>query len=103
MKNKLNYIIYFLLFTLLFFILSRASIYNEIYPFAFAMLFALAWANQKVWLLSPAYLIGYIINYHSFSAIVSALTVVLFLIVPYYIHVMTKSQWRNGNFFSMLF
>ena len=67
------------------------------------MLFALAWANQKVWLLSPAYLIGYIINYHSFSAIVSALTVVLFLIVPYYIHVMTKKPMAKWELFLYAF
>lgn len=67
------------------------------------MLFALAWANQKVWLLSPAYLIGYIINYHSFSAIVSALTVVLFLIVPYYIHVMTKKSMAKWELFLYAF
>lgn len=67
------------------------------------MLFALAWANQKVWLLSPAYLIGYIINYHSFSAIVSALTVVLFLIVPYYIHVMAKKPMAKWELFLYAF
>lgn len=103
MKNKLNYIIYFLLYVLLFFVLSRASIYNEIYPFAFAMLFALAWANQKVWLIAPAYLAGYLINYHDFEAVLCAFCVVLLLIVPYYIHLLTKKPMAKWELFLYAF
>lgn len=90
MKNKLKYIVKFLLFTLLFFVLSRAGINGMIYPFAFAMLFALAWANQKVWLLIPAYLIGMIANNYSFEGIISVIVTVSMLAIPYYIHVSVK-------------
>lgn len=99
MKNKLNLIIKFLCFTILFFILSRANIYGEIFPFAFPMLFALAWANQKVYLLAPAYIIGHLINYHAFPDIINALVTVLFLLVPYYIHLVLKKPMKKYELF----
>ena len=91
----------FCAYTLLFFVLQNASINNLLYPFAFGMLFALAWANQKVYLLIPAYLIsGLAINF-SFENAISLLTTSLFLIVPYYIHVLCKKvmkKWEFGLF-----
>ena len=48
MKTKLFYFAQFLGFIILFYVLSLASIGGLIFPFAFSMLFALAWANQKV-------------------------------------------------------
>lgn len=91
----------FCAYTLLFFVLQNASINNLLYPFAFGMLFALAWANQKVYLLMPAYLIsGLAINF-SFENAISLLTTSLFLIVPYYIHVLCKKvmkKWEFGLF-----
>lgn len=99
MKEKLNLVIRFLIFTVLFFVLSRANIYGQIYPFAFSMLFALAWANQKVYLLAPAFVAGYLINFNQFSDIISALVTILMLLVPYYIHVLIKKPMKKYELF----
>lgn len=103
MKDKINYLIKFVVFILLFFILSRASVAGQIYPFAFAMLFALAWVNQKVWLLVPAYIIGVIINFHNFENIIGILVTIFFLIVPYYIHVVVKRPMQKWELFVYAF
>lgn len=103
MKEKLNLIIHFLCFTALFFVLAQANIYGQIYPFAFAMLFALAWANQKVYLLAPAYLIGYLLNYHNFENIINVLITILLLLLPYYIHVILKKPMKKYELFIYAF
>ena len=103
MKSKLYFVLMFLVFTALFFVLSRANIYGEILPFAFSMLFALAWANQKVWLLAPAYFVGYIINYHSFQDFIIVLTTILLLVLPYYIHVALKKNMKKYELFLYAF
>ena len=99
MKSKVRYIIKFLAYSLIFFILSRASINGLIYPFAASMLFALAWANQKVWLLSPAYLLGQIINDYSFQNIICSLATVTLLVLPYYIHLSFKKPMAKYELF----
>lgn len=103
MKNKLNAIILFLSFTLLFFVLSRASLLTEIMPFAFPMLFALAWANQKVWIISPAYFVGFVINNHSFEDIIICIVTILALVIPYYIHVVIKKPLKKYELFIYTF
>ncbi len=103
MKNKIIYILKFFVFLLLFFVLSRAGINGTIYPFAFSMMFALAWANQKVWLVAPAYLIGSIANNYSFEGIISAFVVVILLLVPYYIHVSLKKPMTKWELFIYAF
>lgn len=103
MKNKLNAIILFLSFTLLFFVLSRASLLTEIMPFAFPMLFALAWANQKVWIISPAYFVGIVINNHSFEDIIICIVTILALVIPYYIHVVIKKPLKKYELFIYTF
>ena len=99
LKSKLYYAILFFVFTLLFFILSRATIYREILPFAFSMLFALAWANQKVWILAPSYFVGYIISHHQFEDFIICLTTIIMLILPYYIHIMAKTPMKKYELF----
>ena len=99
MKSKLNYLFALVGFSLIFFILSRASVYSEIYPFAFGMLFALAWANQKVWLLLPAYLIGFIPNNISFEGAIIALVTIFMLAFPYYIHLVVKKTMKKWELF----
>ncbi len=98
-KVRLGFLIKFLLFILLFFILSRSSINGLIYPFSFAMLFALAWAGQKVWLLAPAYIVGMIIFNHSFLGIISIVSTITILIVPYYIHLIFKKPMAKWELF----
>ena len=91
-------------FLLLFFVLNNASINNVLYPFSFGMLFALTWANQKVYLLAPAYLIsGLVLNFSLNNAIVLLVTIFL-LVLPYYIHVLCKKVMKKWEFglFSLL-
>ena len=100
----LKNLLLFVSFLLLFFVLNNASINNVLYPFSFGMLFALTWANQKVYLLAPAYLIaGLVLNFTLNNAIVILVTIFL-LVLPYYIHVLCKKVMKKWEFglFSLL-
>lgn len=99
MRYKFSLFLSFIFFSLLFFILSRASVYGAIFPFAFSMLFALAWANQKVWLLTPAYLLGYIANFPNFEGIIIAISSVTVLLIPYYAHIVAKIPMKRWELF----
>ena len=103
MKNKLIILFKFLLFSLLFFLLSKAGINGLIYPFAFAMLFALAWANQKIWILIPSYLAGAIGGDCSFEGIMSALVTGAVLAVAYYVHISMKKPMLKWELFVLAF
>ena len=99
MRTKLFYFSEFLGFIILFYVLNLASIGGLIYPFAFSMLFALAWANQKVWILAPAYLIGaMVVNFSVVNGICTLVTIFV-LIFPYYIHVMCKKSMKKWELF----
>ena len=100
----LKNLLLFVSFVLLFFVLNNASINNVLYPFSFGMLFALTWANQKVYLLAPAYLLaGLVLNFSLNNAIVLLVTIFL-LVLPYYIHVLCKKVMKKWEFglFSLL-
>ena len=99
MKNNIQFLIRFILFSLLFFLLSKAGINGIIYPFAFAMLFALAWANQKIWIVIPAFLVGAIAGNYSFEGIMSALVTACVLAVGYYIHISLKKPMLKWELF----
>lgn len=99
MKNKLIFLFQFVVFVALFFVLSCSSIQGLFYPFAFAMLFALAWSGQKVWLLVPAYIVGLIISNHSFEGIICIVSTVTMLALPYYIHVLSKKPMKKWELF----
>ena len=97
--NKyLDMAIKFCLFTFLFFLLFNASINQILYPFAFGMLFALTWANQKVYLLAPAYLLAGLITDFSLENAIVLLVTIFVLIVPYFIHVLCKKVMRKWEF-----
>ena len=85
----------FILFFALFALLNFASIGGVVYPFAFSMLFALAWANQKVWLLAPAYIGATLAVNFSFESAIGAVATALFLVVPYYIHILLKKNIKK--------
>ena len=87
--NKyLSYFLYFVGYTFLFYILFNASINQILYPFAFGMLFALTWANQKIYLLAPAYIVAGLVADFSFESVISILVTVFVLVVPYFIHIL---------------
>ena len=99
MKNKFALFIKFLAFSLLFFLLSRASLQGVVFPFAYGMLFALAWANQKIWLLAPAYLLGSLANNFSFEGFIIAISTLSLLAIPYYIHIAVKKPMKKWELF----
>ena len=99
MNIKINkYFKYFLqivVFFALFYVLFHASINFLIFPFSFGMFFALAWANQKVWLLVPAYVGAGILYNCSLEFAICLLVCVFCLIVPYFIHVLCKKNMKK--------
>lgn len=94
-KNILLYIAEFVGFFALFFVLFNAGICSIIYPFAFGALFALAWANQKVWLLVPSYIGAGVLFDWSLENAICLLVTVFCLIVPYFAHVLAKKNMRK--------
>ena len=88
--EKLKYLILAIGFVGLFFVLNLSSIAGVIFPFAFSLLFALVWANQKIWLVCPAFLFSSLLLDFSVGAIVSAISAVAFLVVPYLVHFFCK-------------
>ena len=102
MKTKFIYFAQLLGFIILFYVLSLASIGGLIFPFAFSMLFALAWANQKVWILSPAYIIGTICANPSLETAICSLVAVFVLVLPYFIHVLCKKAMKKWELFLCL-
>lgn len=94
-NKKLQYILLFVLFIGLFYVLNHASVARAIHPFVFGMMFALVWANQKVWLVCPAYFIAAMAYNFNFEFIISALVAVLVCALPYYIHVLLKKNMRE--------
>ncbi len=98
--NKfLFFTIEFLLFIALFYVLFNASVNMLVFPFAFGMLFALAWANQKVFLLAPAYIIAGVLKSATLNFAICNLVCVFCLIVPYFIHVICKKNMRKWEFY----
>ena len=97
--NKyLSFILQFVIFLALFFVLFNASINYVIFPFAFGMLFALTWANQKVWLLVPAYIIAGVVYQPTMEFAICMLVCIFCLIVPYFIHILCKKNMKKWEF-----
>ena len=99
LKKSLYYPLSFLIFLCIFYIFSNASISGLFYPFSFAFMFALIWANQKPYIVCPAYLIASILYDYSFNNIISVICCVFMILVPYYIHILLKRNlkiWELG-------
>lgn len=92
--GKIRYVILFVVFVGLFYVLSHACIVDVIFPFSFAMLFALLWANQKVYIVVPAYLVGTIVADYSIVGIVGALCCAFCAAVPYLVHYFCKKNMK---------
>lgn len=108
MKTKANkYLIYiakYIIFIAVFYVLFAASVNSVIFPFAFGMMFALVWANQKVWIVCPAYIIAGALHSPTLEFSICILVTVFCLILPYFIHVLSKKVMRKWEFalFAML-
>lgn len=104
-SNKIfKYFFQFAIFFGTFFVLFNSSVNNIIFPFAFGMFFALAWANQKVWILVPSYIVAGIIISPTMEVAICLLVCVFCLITPYFIHVLCKKNMKKWEFvvFSIL-
>lgn len=108
MRLKINkYLLFalqFVLFFGLFFVLFNSSVNMVIFPFAFGMLFALLWANQKVWLLVPAYIIAGVVHEPTLNFSICLLVTIFCLIVPFFAHILAKKVMKKWEFiiFSIL-
>ncbi len=108
MRLKINkYLLFaleFVLFVGLFFVLFNSSVNMTIFPFAFGMLFALLWANQKVWLLVPAYIVAGVLHMPTLNFAICLLVTVFCLIVPFFAHILAKKVMKKWEFvlFSIL-
>ena len=70
----------YITFFMLFYLLHCANI-EGIYAFAFGMLFALVWCNQKIWLLAPLYILSaYLAFFTLDSVIISGATAIVFIL-----------------------
>ncbi len=99
--GKIYYVLLLVAFLVLFFVLENASIANVIYPFSFAMMFALVYANQKIWLVCPAFVAAAVVVNHSLEGIVCALCAAACLVVPYVAHFFAKKNikiWEMAIF-----
>lgn len=100
-KRYLYYFFTFLIFTGLFYILFHASIASLIYPFAFGMMFALAWCNQKIWVVAPSYILAGILSNWAINNIISVVCSAFCLVLPFLIHILLKKNmkiWELGIF-----
>ncbi len=102
MKFKFNKYLFFIfqaiLFIGLFYVLFNSSVNMAIFPFAFGMMFALAWANQKVWIVAPTYIIAGALHQPTLEFAICMLVTVFCLIVPYFIHILCKKNMNKWEF-----
>ncbi len=102
MNFKINKYLFFVLqavlFLGLFFVLFNSSVNMTIFPFAFGMLFALVWANQKVWIAAPIYIIAGALHQPTLEFAICMLVTVFCLIVPYFIHILCKKTMKKWEF-----
>jgi len=94
--NKyLGFFLQFFVFSIVFYVLFNSSVNMIVFPFAFGMLFALAWANQKVWILVPAYIAAGALFSPTIEQAICLLVCIFCLIVPYFVHVLCKKNMRK--------
>lgn len=99
---KINKYLYFslqfIVFFGVFYILFNASVNFIVFPFSFGMLFALVWANQKIWLVVPAYIGAGVLSQPTLEFSICILICAFCLIVPYFIHVLCKKNMKKFEF-----
>lgn len=89
----------FLIFGIVFYVLFHANINSQIYPFAFGLLYASVWANQKVWIVMPAYIFAGAFFLPTLENAICMLVCCFSLLVPFFVHVITKKNMRRWEFF----
>ena len=79
----------YIVFFALFYILHCANV-NGIYAFAFGMLFALVWCNQKIYILAPTYILSALLAFLTFQSLVIATATALVFCLAYFAHYKLK-------------
>ncbi len=93
--GKWLYLFLFVGYFLVLFVMQNASIYGLAYPFAIGFMFALIWAEQKVWLVCPAFFLSSIAFNFSFESVIIALVACIMIALPFYIHIVCKKRIRK--------
>ncbi len=93
-KKILLEIIKDLSFFVLFFVLNFAGIKNIIFPFAFGMFYALIWCNQKIYILSPLYILASFLAHLDYNSVIISSVTVLVILIAYLIHYKLKKPMR---------
>lgn len=94
LTNSLKLMVFFGVFYVLF----HSSINNTIFPFAFGMMYALVWANQKVWIVVPAYVASGAVFCPTLEFAVGMLVCSFCIIVPYFVHMLCKRVMKKWEF-----
>ena len=93
------FLLKFLIFSLVFYVLFHSNINSQIYPFAFGLLYAATWANQKVWIVVPGYVLAGALFLPSLENTICILVCCFALLLPYFVHVISKKNMRKWEFF----
>ncbi len=103
MNKKLNKYLFllanFVIMVGLFYVLFNASVNLVLFPFAFGLLYALCWANQKIWIITPAYIVAGAIFKPTLEFSICTLVCCFCLILPYFVHILCKKNIKKWEFF----
>ena len=85
-------------FFVVFYVLFNASVNCIIFPFAIGMMYALVWANQKVWLVVPTYILAGVAHSATLEFSICLLVQSFAILFPYFVHVLCKKNMRKWEF-----
>ena len=85
---------YFLIF-LAFYILGRAGINGQVYPFAFSFLYAMCWCSFNPLILGSTYIVASYLATFSLVSLLCAGVTSVFMIVCYYLHLRFKKPIKS--------
>ena len=88
----------FLLFIGVFYVIFHSSVSGVIFPFAFGFMYALVWANQKIWLVVPAYITAGAIFCPTLEFSICLLASSFAIVLPYFVHVLCKKVIKKWEF-----
>ena len=88
----------FLLFIGVFYVIFHSSVSGVIFPFTFGLMYALVWANQKIWLVVPAYITSGAIFCPTLEFSICLLASSFAIVLPYFVHVLCKRVIKKWEF-----
>jgi stage II sporulation protein E len=98
-KEILIEIIKYIAFFFLFYVMSKANINGNIFPFSFGILFALMWCNNKVLILAPLYILANFLGTFDVFLLYSAIATSVVMLIAYGLHLKLKKRmkyWQIG-------